>query len=100
MTLHLYWPSGEFIMADMVSLDDGIERYCQDLDEGYRGPPQLRITDETHGDRDLYHYTIVCNGVELEDGRTWADVVEEQGITGEEPVEVMVVLIERSPRRI
>ena len=87
-------------MANVVSLDDGIERYCQDLDEGHMGAPQLRITDETHGDRELYHYTIVCNGVELQDGQNWEHVVEDLGITGEEPVDITVVLIERSPRHI
>ena len=87
-------------MADVVSLDDGIERYIQDLEEGHIGAPQLHITDDTHGNRDLYHYALVCNGVELLDGRKWADVVEEQGITGEEPVDITVVLIERSPRHI
>ena len=82
-------------MADVVSLDDGIERYCQDLEEGLIAP-ELLIDNDTHGNRDSYHYVLVCNGVELLDGRKFEDVVEEQGITGEEPVEVMVVLIERT----
>ena len=91
ITLHLYWPSGEFIVADAVSLDVGIERYGQDLEEGLIAPA-LRIDDDTHGDRDKYFYVLVWNGIELLDGRTFLDIVVEQGIPVEEPVEVMVVL--------
>ena len=79
-------------MADVVSLDDRIERYCQDLEAGFIAPALL-IDDDTHGNRDLYHYALVCRGIELLDGRTFGEVVEEQGITVEEPVEVMVILM-------
>ena len=93
LTLRLHWPSGEFIVEDVVSLDDGIERYYQHLEEGLIAP-EFRIDDETHGDRDLFHYVLVCNGIEVLCGRTFEEVVEEQGITVEEPVEVMVVLMD------
>ena len=80
-------------MTDVVSLDDGIERYEQDLEEGLIAP-ELRIDDDTHGNRDLFHYSLVCNGIELLSGRRFEDVMEEQGITVDEPVDVTVVLIE------
>ena len=80
-------------MANVVSLDDGIERYVQYLEEGLIAP-ELRIDDDAHGNRDLFYYSLVCNGIELLCGRTFEEVVEEQGITVDEPVDVMVVLIE------
>ena len=95
----MHWPSGEFIVADVVSLDDRIERYCQDLEEGLIAR-ELLIDDYTHGNRDLYHYVLVCTGVEWLCGRTFEDVVEEQGITVDEPVDAMVVLTESTSIRI
>ena len=84
-------------MADVVSLDDGIERYSQDLEEGLIAPALL-IDDDTHGDRNYFFYVLVWNGIELSQSksRTFLEFVEEHGIPVEEPVVVMVVLREIS----
>ena len=97
ITFHLYWPSGEFIVADTVSLDVLIKQYEQDLEEGLIAPA-LRIDDDTHGDRNYFFYVLVWNGIELSQSksRTFLEFVEEHGIPVEEPVEVMVVLREIS----
>ena len=97
ITLHLYWPSGEFIVADTVSLDVLIKQYEQDLEEGLIAPALL-IDDDTHCDRNYFFYVLVWNGIELSQSksRTFLEFVEEHGIPVEEPVVVMVVLREIS----
>ena len=34
VTLHLYLPSGEFIVEDFLALGRGVERYKPDLEDG------------------------------------------------------------------
>ena len=97
ITFHLYWPSGEFIVADTVSLDVLIKQYEQDLEEGLIAPALL-IENDTHGDRNYFFYVLVWNNIELSQSksRTFLEFVEEHDILVEEPVVVMVVLREIS----
>jgi len=49
ITLHLHHAfSGEFIIADRVPLDQCVERYVQDLEEGCI-EPSIRIDDDVEG---------------------------------------------------
>ena len=85
-------------MEDVVSPDDSIDRYYQHLEEGLIAPELLLNdgSDGMPGDRQLFHYILVVHGNELEDGGggTFEEVVEELGLSVEEPVEVMVVLMD------
>ena len=96
ITLHLYLASGEFIIAHRVPLDECVERYMQDLEEGCI-EPSLRIPiPELEGD-DEFRYDLVWKDMELECGRKFIDYVEEQGMPVDVPVDIMVVM--RSSQR-
>ena len=103
ITLHLYQASGEFIVADRVPLDQCVGRYVQDLEEGCI-EPSIRMDDgvEGHGARvweDMMWeniegpgYALVWKDMVLSCGRKFVDFVEDNGMTGDEPVEIMVVM--------
>ena len=85
-------------MEHVVSLDDHIDWYYQQLEDGLFAP-ELLLNDGSMGvpgDRQLYHYMLVVHGNELEDrgAGTFQHVVEELGLSVEVPVEVMVVLMD------
>ena len=91
MHLHLAF-SGEFIIAHRVPLDECVERFVQDLEEGCI-EPSLRIPiPELEGD-DEFRYTLVWKDMELEEcGRKFIDLVEEHGLPVDVPVDIMVVM--------
>ena len=95
ITLHLYLASGEFIIADRVPLDQDVERYVQDLEEGLVDP-SFRIDTWSQGDlweeweECLHGYTLVWKDMELQCGRKFIDFVEDHGMPVDEPVDVMV----------
>ena len=91
ITLHLYLASGEFIIAHRVPLEECVERYMQDLEEGCI-EPSLRIPiPELEGD-DEFRYTLVWKDMELECGRKFIDFVEDHGMPVDVPVDIMVVM--------
>ena len=92
ITLHLHLAfSGEFIIAHRVPLDECVERYVQDLEEGCI-EPSLRIpVPELEGD-DEFRYDLVWKDMELECGRKFIDYVEEHGMPVDVPVDIMVVM--------
>ena len=92
ITLHLHHAfSGEFIIAHRVPLDEGVERYMQDLEEGCI-VPSLRIPiPELEGD-DEFRYALVWKDMELECGRKFIDYVEDHGMPVDVPVDIMVVM--------
>ena len=81
----------------MVSLDDGVDWYYQQLEDGLIAPELLLSDGSTRvpGDRQLYHYILVVHGNQLVGRReyTFQNVVEDLSVSVEEPVEVSVVLI-------
>ena len=88
--LHLAF-SGEFIIAHRVTLDESVERFVQDLEEGCI-ESSLRIpVPELEGD-DEFFYTLVWKDMELEEcGRNFIDLVEDHGLPVDVPVDIMVV---------
>ena len=93
ITLHLYLASGEFIIADRVPLEQDVERYVQDLEEGLVDP-SLCIEQWSQDDpwEDLHGYTLVWKDMELQCGRKFIDFVEDHGMPVDEPVDIMVVM--------
>ena len=91
----MYLASGEFIIADRVPLDQDVERYVQDLEEGLVDP-SFCIDKWSQDDpwEDLHGYTLVWKDMELQCGRTFIDFVEDHGMPVDEPVEIVVVKTE------
>ena len=101
ITLHLYLPSGEFIIADRVPLDQDVEWYVHHLEEGHVDP-SLRIPDGSwsHGDvweewtECVHGYTLVWKDMDLEEcGSKFIDFVQDHGMPVDEPVDIMVVML-------
>ena len=96
IALHLYLLSGEFVVEDVVPIDTCVERYGQDLEEGLVTP----LLGIEHGDFETdsrFFYRLVWNGMVLEDGRKLIDLVEDHGMSVDEPVVVTVILKEIPP---
>ena len=96
VTLHLHLPSGEFLVEDFVPLGQSVERYSQDLEEGL----VTAKLGQDHGDDDNrieFHYELVWNDMILLDGRKFEDLVDDHGMSVDEPVVITVVLQEHSP---
>ena len=89
ITLHLYRLSGEFIIADRVELDQCVERYVQDLEEGCI-EPSIRI-ENTRGDYPWLGYELVWRDMVLDCGKRFVEYVEGHGMPVDEPVEITVV---------
>ena len=82
-------------MEHVVSLDDHIDWYYQQLEDGLFAP-ELLFNDGSMGvpgDRQLYHYILVVGTNELVWFDTFQNVVEDLSLSVEEPMEVMVVLM-------
>ena len=82
-------------MEHVVSLDDCIDWYYQQLEDGLFAP-ELLLNDGSMGvpgDRQLYHYMLVVGTNDLTVFDTFQNVVEDLRLSVEEPVEVMVVLV-------
>jgi len=92
ITLHLYLASGEFIIADRVPLDQDVEGYVQDLEEGCIDPSLRVPIPQLEGDDEL-QYTLVWKDMELQCGRKFIDFVEDHGMPVDEPVDIMVVML-------
>ena len=101
ITLHLYRPSGEFLIADQVSLDQDLEWYLHHLEEGHVDP-SLRIPDGSwsHGDvweeydTFVHGYTLVWKDMELLScGSKFIDFVENHEMPVDEPVDIVVVML-------
>ena len=90
ITLHLYLPSGEFVVEDVVPIIKGVERYVQDLEEGL-------VTPKLGFDSPGFVYELVWNDMVLNDGRIFENLVEDHGMSVDEPVDVMVILREIPP---
>ena len=90
ITLHLYLPSGEFVVEDVVPMIEGVERYVQDLEEGL-------VTPKLGFDSPGFVYELVWNDMVLNDGRIFENLVEDHGMSVDEPVDVMVILREIPP---
>ena len=71
LTFELRWLSGEFIGHFEIPATTGIERFCQDMDEGLVAGINLLDTDPD-GYRHQ-HYTLVYGTTVLEDGQWFVD---------------------------
>ena len=96
ITLHVYLPSGEFLVEDVVPMITGVERYVQDLEEGLV-TPELGIEHSDDETDSRFFYELVWNGMVLECGRKLEDLVVDHGMSVDEPVVVMVILKEIPP---
>ena len=94
VTLHLYLPSGEFVLETAQGMHDGIERFKQDLEEGHI-TPALDLELWNPFDNKI-GYRLVWNGMELMDGRVWGDLVDDHGMSFIEPNDIIVVTYEIS----
>ena len=90
ITLHLYLPSGEFVVEDVVPIIKGVERYVQDLEEGL-------VTPKLGFDSPGFVYELVWNDKVLNDGGIFKNLVEDHGMSVDEPVDVIVILKELHP---
>ena len=91
ITLHLYLLSGEFIMEHVIPIKTCVERYGQDLEEGLVAP-DLRIPNDHSA-----YYELVWNGMVLECGMKFEDLVEDHGMPVDEPVDITVIMKDNYP---
>ena len=88
--LHLYLPSGEFVCEHNVYVEDGVDQFAQYLEEGVI-TPDLDVGDNGDDNHRDYTYFLVWNGMVLEDGRTFSDIVRDHGMSETEPNDITVV---------
>ena len=96
ITLHLYLLSGEFVVEDVVPIFTCVERYGQNLEEGLV-TSLLGIEHSDFETDSRFFYQLVWNGMVLEDGRKLIDLVEDHGMSVDEPVVVTIILKEILP---
>ena len=104
VTLHLYRPSGEFVIENVVPIGRSVYWYWDALEHGMVTPRlcignmrmsmALTIDDRIAGEDfdKRFFFDLVWNGMILEYEGTFADLVENHGMSVDEPVDVMVVL--------
>ena len=86
--LNLYLPSGEFVCEHNVYVDSSVDEFAQFLEEGAI-TPDLDLGDGD--DRDKYQYILVWNGMVLDDGRKFADIIRDHGMSETEPNDITVI---------
>ena len=103
ITLHFYLPSGEFVYGHDVSpLSTLSSLVCMSVDQfhKYRLEGSIRPRDDCRNylcfdngfdDGRDYLYILVWNGMVLEGGRTFEDLVRDHGMSVDEPNDVLVV---------
>ena len=91
VTLHLHLPSGEFVVEDAVPIGQSVEEYGKHLEEGLVTP---KLGIDRVGDDIEFVYELVWNDMVLQCGRKFEDLVEDHGMSVDEPVVVVVVLKE------
>ena len=95
VTLHLYLPSGDFVIEVTQRMHDGIEKFAQNCEEG-NITPALDLELWNPLSRKEFGYHLLWNGMELMDGRVWQDLVDDHGMSVTEPNDIMVVTYECS----
>ena len=91
VTLHLYLPSGEFVIEVTQRMQGSIARFVQDLEEGNITP----ALDLELGDRlSTVYYLLVWNDIVLREGLNWGNLVLELGMSLTEPNDITVVYVE------
>ena len=96
MKLNLYLPSGEFVCEHNVYVGVAVDEFAQHLEEGVI-TPDLDLGDTDYGGSRDYFYILVWNGMVLEDGRKFADIVRDHGMSETEPNDITVVKHECVP---
>ena len=84
VTLHFDLPSGDFVGELLVPIGHVVEEDCLGTDVPRRllaGVPGWR----------MYVYELVWNGMILEPGMQFEDLVQDHGMSVDEPVDVFVV---------
>ena len=89
VTLHPYWPSGEFICEDFVFLGLTVDIYSQYLEEGLI-LEDIKLESEEDGVQKCY-YKLVWKETLLEDEWHFYDIVPEFGMSSTEPNDVIVI---------
>ena len=91
VTLHLYLPTGEFVIEVTQRMHWSIERFVQDLEEGNITP----ALDLELGDRlSTVYYLLVWNDIVLRERLNWGNLVLELGMSLAEPNDITVVYVE------
>ena len=92
VTLHLYLPSGEFVIEVTQRVQWSIARFVQDLEEGNITPALDLKLGYRHT---TVYYLLVWNDVVLREGLNWGNVVVELVMSLIEPNNITVVYVER-----
>ncbi len=88
--LHLYLPSGEFVCEQIVYVGMAVDEFTQHLEE-WLNKPELDLDENGDDSSRNYTYILVWNGIVLEDGRRFADIVRDHGMSETEPNDITVV---------
>ena len=89
MELHLYLPSGEFLCERNVYGFDSVDHFAQSLEEDLI-TQDLDSADDGDDGRD-YLYILVWKGFILGNGRKFADLVRDHGMSETEPICITVI---------
>ena len=76
-------------MEHVIPISTCVERYGQDLEEGLVAS-ELRIPIDDWG-QSYARYELVWNGMVLDCGRKFEDLVEDHGMSVDEPNDIIVV---------
>ena len=91
VTLHLYLPTGEFVIEVTQRMHWSIFGFVQDLERGNITP----ALDLELGDRlSTPCYRLVWNDMVLEEGLNWGNLVVDHGMSLIEPNDITVVTVE------
>ena len=93
ITLHLYLPSGEFVAEDKVPIGTSVDLYVHYLESGLV-TPKLGVRRCCFDSRPSFVYDLVWNGMILECGRKIEYLIEDHGMSVDEPVNILVILVE------
>ena len=93
VTLHLYLPSGEFVIEVTQKVQWSVARLVQDLEEGYITPALDLTLGYIHP---FGTYLLVWNDVVLMEDLNWGNVVYGFGMSLTEPNDITVVYVERA----
>ena len=78
-------------MEHVIPIKTCVERYGQDLGEGLVAP-DLRIPNDHSA-----NYELVWNGMVLECGMKFEDLVRDHGMPVDEPVDITVIMKDNCP---
>ena len=93
VALHLYLPSGDFLTEAIRLTCESTCRFVNALENGMI-LPELDTAYRFGDHRFEYGYVLVCNGIELLNGTTWAELVLDHGLSLEEPNDITIVTTE------